>query len=63
MGTVTIRNVPDRVHRRLKKKAAARGMTFAAYMREWLQRVDDEAALETIAEGLAGRNKTRPDRR
>jgi plasmid stability protein len=62
MGTVTIRSVPDHVHRRLKEKAAARGLSFGAYMRDWLQRVDDEASEEAL-ERLSEQRKTRQTRR
>jgi antitoxin FitA len=63
MASVQIRNVPDRLHRELKARAAQSGMTLSDYllaeirevavkptMREWLDRA---SRLESVEVGMS----------
>lgn len=47
---IQVRNVPDRLHRELKKRAAERGQSLTAYVQEILER---EVSQPTIREWLA----------
>jgi antitoxin FitA len=47
MGMIQIRNVPDDLHRRLKVRAAEKGITLSDYL---LQMAEREAELPTFAE-------------
>src|SRR5436190_12043099 len=41
-----VRNVPDRVHRTLKERAARRGTTLSTYVLEELERLASQPALD-----------------
>jgi len=45
-----VRNVPDRVHRELKRRAARRGMTLSAYVLEELVRMEEELPFDEWVE-------------
>jgi antitoxin FitA len=54
MGMIQIRNVPDRLHRELKARAARSGMTLSDYLlgvvRRSVERPDPEELLARIRE-------------
>jgi plasmid stability protein len=43
---IQVRNVPDEVHRALKTRAAAEGMTLSDYIKKELERVTERSQLE-----------------
>jgi hypothetical protein len=43
---VQVRNVPERVHRTLRERAARHGKTLSRYLLDLLERVADEPPLE-----------------
>jgi plasmid stability protein len=51
---IQIRHVPDRLHRRLKARAAAAGMTLSDYLRTELERVATQLSAEELRDRLAG---------
>jgi antitoxin FitA len=57
--TVQIRNVPERVHRVLKTRAAQAGMSLSAYLSRELKRVADKPSVEEILERLRKREPVR----
>lgn len=50
---IQVRHVPDRVHRRLKARAAAAGMTLTDYLRLELERIAETLSAAEVAERLA----------
>lgn len=50
---IQIRHVPDRLHRRLKARAAALGLPLSDYLRRELERVGEQLSTEEIREALA----------
>lgn len=50
---IQVRHVPDRVHRRLKARAAAAGMTLTDYLRLELERIAETLSPAEVAERLA----------
>jgi plasmid stability protein len=50
---IQIRHVPDRLHRRLKARAAAAGMTLSDYLRLELERVAEQLSPADVQERLA----------
>ncbi len=44
--TLQVRNVPDRVHRALKERAARRGTTLSTYVLEELERLASQPPLD-----------------
>jgi plasmid stability protein len=50
---IQIRHVPDRLHRRLKARAAATGMTLSDYLRAELERVAEQLSPGELRERLA----------
>jgi plasmid stability protein len=50
---IQIRNVPDEVHRRLKTKAAQRGMTLSDYLLEMAEREMRQVSIDEMLERLA----------
>ncbi len=50
---IQIRHVPDRLHRRLKARAAAAGMTLSDYLRIELERVSAQLSVDEVRERLA----------
>lgn len=50
---IQIRHVPDRLHRRLKTRAAAAGMTLSNYLRLELERIGAQLSTDEVRERLA----------
>jgi hypothetical protein len=50
---IQIRHVPDRLHRRLKARAAAAGMSLSDYLRIELERVAAQLSVDELRERLA----------
>jgi antitoxin FitA len=50
---IQIRHVPDRLHRRLKARAAAHGLPLSDYLRRELERVGAQLTPEELRESLA----------
>lgn len=50
---IQIRNVPDPLHRRLKARAAAAGMTLSDYLRTELERVAGHVTPAELAARIA----------
>ena len=50
---IQIRHVPDRLHRRLKARAAAAGMPLSDYLRRELELVGDQLTPDELREALA----------
>ena len=44
--TIQIRNVPEKLHRKLKARAAAQGMTLTDYLREEIERLATKPTLK-----------------
>jgi len=53
---IQIRNVPEKLHRKLKARAAAEGMTLSHYLREEIERLSTKPTLKQWAEELRKRN-------
>jgi plasmid stability protein len=49
---IQIRNVPEGVHRKLKERAAAKGMSLSAYLCQELERLAAFPTFKEIAERL-----------
>lgn len=47
---VQIRNMPDDVHRRLKSKAVANGMSLSGYLLRELTKVSEQSTWQEVAE-------------
>ncbi len=54
---ITIRNVPDDVHKELKERAALRGQSLQEYMRRELERIASKPAADIMLERLRQRKK------
>jgi plasmid stability protein len=52
-GMIQIRNVPDELHRKLKVRAAERGMTLSDYLLAELGKVADKLTLSELMDRLA----------
>jgi len=52
---IQVRNVPDRLHRRLKARAALAGMTLSDYLRVELERILEHPTRAELAEQIAAR--------
>jgi plasmid stability protein len=52
---IQVRNVPDRLHRELTKRAKARGQTLTDYIQELLVREVARPATAEVFERIAGR--------
>jgi plasmid stability protein len=50
---IQIRNVPDELHRRLKVRAAERGMTLSDYLLAEVEEVADKPTLSELMERLS----------
>ncbi len=50
---IQIRHVPDRLHRRLKTRAAADGMSLSDYLRLELERAAAQLTADEVKERLA----------
>lgn len=55
-----LRNVPDRLHRTLKARAALAGMSLSDYLIEEIRRVAERPTLEELRERLARRTPVSP---
>ena len=55
MRMIQIRNVPDRLHRRLKSRAALAGMTLSDYLRVELEQILERPTRAELAERIAER--------
>ncbi len=60
---VQIRNVPDRLHRELVRRARARGQTLTRYIQEILEREVARPPAEEVFERIATRAPVRLPRR
>jgi antitoxin FitA len=49
---IQVRNVPDRLHRELMKRAKARGQTLSAYCEEILEREIERPPAEEVFERI-----------
>ena len=59
---VQIRHVPDDVHRTLKVRAAAEGMTLTLYLLRELERMVEYPSIDELRRRLAGRRAvSQPD--
>ena len=59
MKNVQIRNVPDRVHRTLKARAALAGMSLSEYALAELRRAAERPTRDEILDRIAARPQTR----
>ncbi len=57
---IQIRNVPDRLHRRLKARAAMAGMSLSNYLLGELRGVADRPTLEELRARLERRPRVEP---
>jgi plasmid stability protein len=57
---IQIRNVPDRLHRTLKARAAMAGMSLSDYLLAELRRVAERPTMEEMRDRLASRQPVRP---
>jgi plasmid stability protein len=56
MGTlVQIRDVPDDVHRKLKSRAAASGLSLSEYLRQLLVRAATRPTVDELTERISAR--------
>ncbi|HEX4276262.1 MAG TPA: hypothetical protein VHZ74_12955 [Bryobacteraceae bacterium] len=51
---IQLRNVPDALHRKLKARAAAAGMSLSAYILKDAERLANEPTWEEFRQKLAG---------
>ena len=49
---IQVRHVPDRLHRRLKARAAGAGMSLSDFLRQELERVAGQLSPEELVERL-----------
>ena len=52
---IQVRNVPDRLHKELVRRAKAKGQTLTAYIQEILEREVARPPREEVFERIAGR--------
>jgi antitoxin FitA len=57
---IEIRNVPDRLHRRLKSRAAPAGMSLSDYLLDEIQEMAERPTLDELRARLAGRPEVTP---
>ena len=55
---IQIRNVPDRLHRQLKSRAALAGMSLSDYLLNEIRHVAERPTLDELRARLAGRPAT-----
>lgn len=58
---IQIRNVPDRMHRRLKARAALAGMSLSDYLRLELERILERPTRAELADRIAERRAVELD--
>jgi plasmid stability protein len=51
---IQIRHVPDRLHQRLKVRAAAAGMALSDYLKAELERIAEQYSVDELRERLSG---------
>lgn len=56
---IQVRNVPDRLHRELMRRARARGQTLTDYVQEILEREIARPPSEEVFRRIAGRQRVR----
>jgi plasmid stability protein len=56
---IQVRNVPDRLHRELAKRARARGQTLTDYIQDILEREVSRPLAEEVFERVARRSAVR----
>lgn len=56
---IQIRDVPDEIHRTLKARAAASGMSLSDYIKRDLERAAARPSIEEIDERIASRGRSR----
>jgi plasmid stability protein len=54
---IQIRNVPEHLHRRLKARAAERGLTLSDYLLQMAEREADRPTLEELSERIRRRGQ------
>jgi plasmid stability protein len=59
---IQVRNVPDRLHRELKRRARARGQTLTDYIQEILERDVARPPAEEVFKRVANRSAVSLDR-
>ncbi len=57
--TIQVRNVPDEVHRTLKTRAAATGMSLSDYIKRELVGIAEKATFEEIDEKIQARGPSK----
>ena len=57
---IQVRNVPDRLHRKLKARAALAGMSLSDYLLAELRRVAERPTIDELRERLRGRSPVEP---
>ena len=62
MKLLQVRNVPDDVHRTLKSRAAAAGMSLSEYVLAELRRAAERPTRDEILARIATRPASRPQR-
>jgi antitoxin FitA len=58
MKMIQVRNVPDDVHRTLKTRAAAAGMTLSDYIKRDLEHAASRPSIEEIDARVAARGRS-----
>jgi plasmid stability protein len=56
---IQVRNVPDRLHRELVKRATARGQTLTDYVQDILEREAARPPADEVFERISGRSPVR----
>ncbi len=56
---IQVRHVPDEVHRRLKTRAAASGLTLSDYLRLELDRIAEKPSPDELRDRLHARSPVR----
>ena len=57
---IQLRNVPDKLHRKLKARAALAGMSLSDYLVAEIRRIAERATPEELLERLERRKAIRP---
>jgi antitoxin FitA len=58
---IQIRNVPDRLHRKLKARAAEQGLTLSDYLLRMAEREADRPTIAELTERIRRRGPARTD--
>ncbi|MDQ3767699.1 MAG: hypothetical protein M3346_10185 [Actinomycetota bacterium] len=56
---IQVRNVPDRLHRKLMRRARARGQTLTDYVQEILEREVARPPADEVFKRISGRERVR----